>query len=859
MRKLSLLYLSMLLALISFASCDNDEGNASADQSVLATFRDVGVQTRAVGATWEDGDRIGIFCVAPDKTLGTGNFADNKCYRYNASLQKFQPETAADEIYFGRNQGFSFYAYYPYRSDITNPTSFTHSVGTSQKALADHRKADLVTGRSAEVNIDGTVMMDFFHAMTMVELDWSAKNTPTAVKTIGALFPNTAVVNLASPVGAQVTTTGSKTEIAMYRESGDDNKAHYVAFIPTTSVAPDQEIFLPRNAGGDKTSDGLRYSGSNTVTLESGKKYNLSATLFEVTATVADGAFENGFSGGMFFRGRECTLKVNRTDNTNAGCKFVGFYEVADDGKLALISDPGISSSDAHAEYKFTVDANRRIKAVFTHEYSDWVANNVEPVPSGSVPGNITVTNQGGGSVSPDGIMRADGKNVTIRPEGGVFTVTASAMREVRLNGTVINHEYADNLTIRNNSSVGGFTWSPPSFSATANTDLDASGGIKGERRTTMTVVGPDGKDITAANGGVINVNQLAGAWVNNWSISYTLTGSPIAASGGTATVTCYAVNKRSLAGVTDNKFTVYAAPSSSSSNSTFTKSAITANGATNWKFTVSAPNNTTESARSTSITLSHESATVNFDISQAKGSITSYTYGPWKTSSVTGSVSPSTVAASGGNFTYSAVAKQVRDKTPVWNGVAGSGTTIANGDSQTINVSASWTKVDGAATINSNGTGSYGNNESGSARTSNAKATYGGVSSPNVPVYQSAGNKVYSKPVITFKGDEGTNIDDALSSSANEKCILTYSVSVSYQWNGSGTSYSETYYPTISGSATGFVRTETAQGKSSVITEANYGDARSVTYTATFSISGQTANPVSVTIYQKRAWNVDT
>ena len=67
-----------------------------------------------------------------------------------------------------------------------------------------------------------------------------------------------------------------------------------------------------------------------------------------------------------------------------------------------------------------------------------------------------------------------------------------------------------------------------------------------------------------------------------------------------------------------------------------------------------------------------------------------------------------------------------------------------------------------------------------------------------------------------------------------------------------------ETYYPTITGNAEGFVRIETETGKSRVSTEANNGKERSVVYTANFTIGGQTAEPVSVTIWQARAWNVD-
>lgn len=737
MQKVSLLCLCLLLSSLCFVSCDADSESGRHNQRVLATFQEMNVGTRANGATWEDGDLVGIYCVTPGQNLSANNYADNRCYRYKASIRKFEPATSADEIYFGSNDSFTFYAYYPYRTDMINPTSFTHAVGTSQGNLADHRNSDLITGRSTQVNNDGTVMMDFYHAMTLVELNWNAGGTPTAVTAVNARFRNNSVVNLSAPAGSQVLTTGDITEIPMYRKAGDDNVAQYEVYVPPTAIIPGQELFIPCNGVGDKLSEALCYSGASAIALESGKKYNLSGTLFEITATVADGNLQIGFSGGMYFRGRECIIKADRTDDANPGCKFVGFYEENISGGLSKITDSGITSNDTHAEYRFIVNANRRIKAIFTHEYSEWVANEVNPVPGGSIPGNITVSNQTGGSISPDGVMRADGKNISIRAEGGQFRVTANAIREIRLNGTVIGHEYVTNLSIRNNSSVSGFSWSQPLFSATPNADLNPDGSIKGQRQTTLTIIGPDGLDISAVNGGVVNINQSSASWVNNWSIQYSVSGNPIPLLGGSAQVTCYAINNRSLAGVTNTSYIQYAEPVVSSDNSAFTRSATTYAGSNNWQFTISAGANYS-TARSTNVVLAHGGATANFSISQ------------------------------------------------------------------------------------------------------------------------SAGVKVYLKPVITFTAKGGTNPEVPLSSAEGKLSVLTYTVSVSYQWNGVGEVFTETMYPVISGSGTGFIKTENGNGKSVVRTEANKGDARNVTYTATFSIGGQTADPVSVTIYQARAWNVD-
>lgn len=302
----------------------------------------------------------------------------------------------------------------------------------------------------------------------------------------------------------------------------------------------------------------------------------------------------------------------------------------------------------------------------------------------------------------------------------------------------MINHEYANNLVIRNNTPIGGVSWMPPTFVATTNVDFNPDGSVRGERHTTLTIIGPDGRDISAVNGGVVDVRQLAASWVDHWSIVYSVSGNPIPTTGGLATINCYAINKRTLAGITDQSFIQYAAPSVSSDNAVFAKSATSANGTNNWMLTISAgENQSTE--RSTNIVISHEGATETFRITQA------------------------------------------------------------------------------------------------------------------------AGVKVYSKPVITFRASKGTNSAFPLSSAANELSNLTYQVSVSYQWNGIGAVYNETYYPTISGSAIGFNRNIISDGSSMVLTEKNYGDQRSITYTATFEIGGQTADPVSVTIYQARAWNVET
>lgn len=858
MQKISLVCLSILLVFLIFTSCEKQENGESTDKRVMATFQSLDSPTRAIATEWENGDLIGIFCVAPGEKLGINNFASNKCYQYHAASKEFRPFSSEDEIYFGRNCDFTFFAYYPYRSDVSDPTSFTHTVGNSQLSAVDFRKADLITGKSSVVNSNGTVMMDFYHIMAMVQLDWNANTTHTSVKTLSALFRNKATVNLSAAVESQVTTIGEPTEITMYRNSGNDNKAQYAVRLPGTIISPNQEILVPKGVSGEKLSDPLRYSGREAMPLSPGKKYDLSGTVFEITASTANGTFATGYGGGMFFKGRKCILKVDGSNISKPNSKFVGFYEVGNDGGLTRIIDESITVSPVnqptHAEYQFTVTGNRNIKAVFTDEFSDWVADEVKPVPDEG----ITVEKQEGGFVSADGIMKADGKDITIKPEGGTFKLTASAIREIRLNGVVIDHERMPNLTIRNNATVGGFNWTAPAFSANPNSDLNMDGTIKGERKTTMAIIGPDGKDITSKNGGLVKVKQLAGTWINKWSIHYTLSDNPIAATGGTATIKCYAVNERSLAGIVDKKYNVYVAPDVSIDNNVFLKSSIIEDGTNKWKLTVSASNNTTTSVRSASVTLQYQTAKETVGVTQTAGKITSNVYGPWLTKSVSASVSPVTVAANGGNFVYSAIAKQVRDVTPVWNGVVGSGTAISGGDSRETNVSAVWTKVDGVATINSNGTGSYSNNESTSRLISNAYATYDGVNSVRIPVYQEAGAKVYSKPVITMTANKGIDKTRPLTSAAGDRSILTYSVSVRCSWNGIGADNLETYYPTITGSAEGFVRIETEAGKSRVSTEANNGKERSVVYTANFTIGGQTAEPVTVTIWQARAWNVD-
>lgn len=355
----------------------------------------------------------------------------------------------------------------------------------------------------------------------------------------------------------------------------------------------------------------------------------------------------------------------------------------------------------------------------------------------------------------------------TIGASGGTSTITTSASRSRTWtwNGVGTTHTDTETGTPTLSGTATGFTLRGTTVTASNN-----------ESTNSRSI------NITATHSGVtksITISQSAGSKVygswSKWTINKSSSGTTIAASGGSGTVSApTAIRTRSYTwNGTGTSYTEQGTGTPTltkqSGDGSFSVSGTTA--------TVSYGNNTTISSKSTVVRATMDTEYVDTTFTQSAGS---KVYGSWSIWSVYCNASSFTVSASGGSVTIYSGASRSRSWT--WNGVSGSGGTESESGTPTLSAS-------GSGSL-SGTTLSYGNNTSTSSRTTRVTASYGG-SSNYCNITQSAGSKTYSSWGawnITLTANPIT----IAAAGGNSTLSTSATRSRTWQWNGTGTTYTE-------------------------------------------------------------------
>nr|UWG28413.1 MAG: hypothetical protein [Bacteriophage sp.] len=355
----------------------------------------------------------------------------------------------------------------------------------------------------------------------------------------------------------------------------------------------------------------------------------------------------------------------------------------------------------------------------------------------------------------------------TIAASGGSSTITTSASRSRTWtwNGVGTTHTDTETGTPTLSGTATGFTLSGTTVTASNN-----------ESTNSRSI------NITATHSGVtksITISQSAGSKVygswSKWTINKSSSGTTIAASGGSGTVSApTAIRTRSYTwNGTGTSYTEQGTGTPTltkqSGDGSFSVSGTTA--------TVSYGNNTTTSSKSTVVRATMDTEYVDTTFTQSAGS---KVYGSWSIWSVNCSASSYKVSASGGSVTIYSGASRSRSWT--WNGVSGSGGTESESGTPTLSAS-------GSGSL-SGTTLSYGNNTSTSSRTTRVTASYGGFSN-YCDITQSAGSKTYSSWGawnITLTANPIT----IAAAGGNSTLSTSATRSRTWQWNGTGTTYTE-------------------------------------------------------------------
>ena len=416
----------------------------------------------------------------------------------------------------------------------------------------------------------------------------------------------------------------------------------------------------------------------------------------------------------------------------------------------------------------------------------------------------------------------------TIAAAGGTSTLTYSAVRDVLTNGTVTNTEKA---TPTVSGSATGFTRSGATVTAANNTSASS-------RSVTYTAT-HGGKSATCT------VTQSAGSMTTEYgswttsSLTVSASPNPVAASGGNSALSCKA-NQTRPKYTKWNGVVTKTDTESQSVAVTATWSKVSGTGSLSGS-TVSFDNNTTTSVRSGVYRASSGGKTADVTVSQSAGSMTT-DYGNWTTSSLTVSASPNPVAASGGNSALSCKANQTRSKYTKWNGI----TTNTTTESQTIAVSASWSKVSGSGSL-SGSTVTFGNNTTASALSGVYRASSGGKTA-DVTVRQSAGSVSYTY-TFTFSDGSTSTSWSSIAAGGDSKSYSIVSTRV-VKWNGVQTGTENVSY---SGSSN--VSWASVSGSKITVGDNPNASARSGVVTFTQASSGKT---IKVTLLQLKKNSVD-
>ena len=378
----------------------------------------------------------------------------------------------------------------------------------------------------------------------------------------------------------------------------------------------------------------------------------------------------------------------------------------------------------------------------------------------------VTITQQAGAKVYSAWsawTVSISASTQTIAASGGSSTITTSASRSRTWtwNGVGTTHTDTETATPTLSGSAGGFTLSGKTVTASNNTTTNS-------RSITITATSNSvSKSIT--------ITQSAGAKVygnwSAWTVNISADKTSIGATGGTATISTSASRTRSYTwnGVAGSGGT-------ETGNGSPALSKVSGSG--NWTSPkVTYGNNTSTSGKSTVIRATIDSTTKDITISQSAGA---KQYSAWSAWTVNISNSGN-VAASGGSSNITTSASRTRTWT--WNGVNGSGGTETGTGTPTLS------KVSGAGSFASNKV-TYDNNTSTSARSTVIRATMDSVTK-DTTVTQNAGAKTYSS-WGAWSISLSANVTTIAAAGGNATLFTSATRSRTWQWNGTGTTYTE-------------------------------------------------------------------
>ena len=852
--------------------------------------------TRATDTEFEKGDAIGVFAAArddesvPAQLHPSGNFADNKKYIFDG--EKFVPDGESNSIFI-TSYPIDYYAYYPYAT-VDNPLEFTFHVAADQENLTE---SDLMYASNTEGSGQNNIPLTFTHMLSKVIVPYDPESVEgdAMSATITKAYTGS-IINLSTGEIKTMTDEGPQ-DIVMSKDTAASNTI-FTAIFPEQTFSASSPFIVFNNSKEFKLSaDRLFESGHVAELPFMGKilEYQFEAIPLEKNIASRGGEFELTVSSQKYYSVNGTTLpgteenldysfsisadwisfdksthkvSVNENTDTNTGRTGVITLKQDESGKTVTCTITQSAGEVTFGEWQVSISAEpsslSAIGGMSILTYSavrDVLTNGVVTSTEKATPtisGSATGFTRSGATVTAANNTSASSRSVTYTATHGgksaTCTITQSAGSKqygswsawtvsVSANPTTIARTGGTSTITASATRTRTWTWNGVSGSGGTDSEqgtpaLSASGAGFSLSGTTLTAsnnttTSSRSCTVTASHGGktaTCTVTQSAGEITYGaWTVTISANPTTIAAAGGTSTLTYSAVRNVLTNGTVTS--TEKATPTISGSGTGFTRNGTT----------VTAANNTTTSSRSVTYTATHEGKSATCTITQSAGSMTT-DYGSWTTSSLTVSASPNPVAASGGNSVLSCKANQTRPKYTKWNGI----TTNTTTESQTIAVSASWSKVSGSGSL-SGSTVTFGNNTTASALSGVYRASSGGKTA-DVTVRQSAGSVSYTE-TFTFSDGSTSTRWTSIAAGGDSKSYSIVSTRV-VKWNDVQTGTENVSY---SGSSN--VSWASVSGSKITVGDNPNASARSGVVTFTQASSGKT---IKVTILQLKKNSVD-
>ena len=893
MKKHFLSYISVLL-LALLLGCEKDTGTSGS--SPVCFYLSPEPSTRATDTEFEKGDAIGVFAAArddesvPAQLRPSGNFADNKKYIFDG--EKFVPDGESNSIFI-TSYPIDYYAYYPYAT-VDNPLEFTFHVAADQESLTE---SDLMYARNTDGSGKNNIPLTFIHKLSKVVVPYSRENVGGAAGTAVVNDAYTGCIMNLSTGEIRTLFDDGQQDIVMFKDGNAADVSFSAIFPEQTFSAADPFIIFDDSKEFKLSADRLFESehvvelpfmgkileyqfavtpieknisskgGTFNLAIASKKYYSVNGTLIPGTETPLDYDCSSSVDWITFDKP---TLEVTVAENTDTDNSRTGIitFKQAESDKQVSCTVTQSAGEITYGAWTVTISANpttiAAVGGTSTLTYSavrnvltnGTVTGTEKATPT--ISGSATGFTRSGATVTAANNTTTSSRSVTYTAthegKSATCTVTQSAGSKqyaswsdwtvtVSANPTTIARTGGTSTITASATRTRTWTWNGVSGSGGTESEkgtpaLSASGTGFSLSGTTLTAsnnttTSSRSCTVTATHGGktaTCTVTQSAGEITYGaWKVTITANPTTIAAAGGTSTLTYSAVRDVLTNGTVTN--TEKATPTVSGSATGFTRSGAT----------VTAANNTTTSSRSVTYTATHEGKSATCTITQSAGSMTT-DYGNWTTSSLTVSASPNPVAASGGNSALSCKANRTRSKYTKWNGI----TTNTTTESQTIAVSASWSKVSGSGSL-SGSTVTFGNNTTASALSGVYRASSGGKTA-DVTVRQSAGSVSYTY-TFTFSDGSTSTSWSSIAAGGDSKSYSIVSTRV-VKWNGVQTGTENVSY---SGSSN--VSWASVSGSKITVGDNPNASARSGVVTFTQASSGKT---IKVTLLQLKKNSVD-